>query len=175
MSRVAALLAELEAGGRTLAIAESLTGGLLIDAFVQVPGASRVLRGGIVAYATPFKHQLLGVDAGLLAREGPVHAEVARQMAKGVRTAFDLGGERAEVGVATTGVAGPAAQDGNPPGLVFVAAAVGRHSAVRSAQFAGDRAQIRAQAVSLAIDLLAELLERASAVRGDEALETVTE
>jgi nicotinamide-nucleotide amidase len=77
----------LRSQGRTLAVAESLTGGLLADAFVRVPGASAVLLGGVVAYATPVKHTVLGVDADLLDREGPVDPEVARQMADGSRPA----------------------------------------------------------------------------------------
>ena len=81
----AALVATLRARGQTLAIAESLTGGALSAAVVDVPGASAVLRGAVVAYATDLKHDLLGVSVDLLAAEGAVHPEVARQMADGVR------------------------------------------------------------------------------------------
>ena len=113
------------ARSETLAVAESLTGGALAAALVDVPGVSAVFRGGVVAYATDLKHALLGVDAGLLAREGAVHPEVARQMADGVRRAAggDLGAgddgrggarsagrpdARARVYVAVTGPAGRA-------------------------------------------------------------------
>lgn len=81
----AAALEELRRRGLTLAVAESLTGGALSAALVSVPGASAVLRGAVVAYATPVKASLLGVDPGLLAAHGPVDPEVARQMARGVR------------------------------------------------------------------------------------------
>ena len=97
----ARVLGLLAARSTDLAVAESLTGGLLAATLVDVPGASTVFRGGVVAYATPAKHALLRVDADLLARVGPVDAEVARQMALGARAAFGAG-----VGVATTGVAG---------------------------------------------------------------------
>ncbi|MBE9940161.1 CinA family protein, partial [Cellulosimicrobium cellulans] len=94
---VVELLGALEARGWTLATAESLTGGLLSATIVDVPGASRVLRGAVVAYATDVKESVLGVDGGLLAAHGAVHPEVARQMAERVRDVL-----RADVGVATT-------------------------------------------------------------------------
>ena len=107
----AALVAALTARGLTVAVAESLTGGGVTAAVVDVPGASRVLRGGVVAYATELKAALLGVDADLLARTGPVHPDVAAQMARGVRSRLD-----ADLGLATTGVAGPGRPGGAPAG-----------------------------------------------------------
>nr|WP_203643699.1 CinA family protein [Streptomyces sp. SID14478] len=103
--------------GETLAVAESLTGGLVAAELVAVPGASKAFRGSVTAYATELKHRLLAVDAGLLAAHGPVHPEVALQMAAGVRDALG-----ADWGIATTGVAGPEPQDGQPVGTVYVAA-----------------------------------------------------
>ncbi|WP_375399647.1 CinA family protein [uncultured Amnibacterium sp.] len=160
VDRAAALLERLAADGRTLAVAESLTGGLLADAFVSVPGASRVLLGAVVAYATPVKHSLLGVDARLLAREGAVHPQVAEQMAEGVRAAVAVDGRSADVGLATTGVAGPDPQDGQPPGTVFVAAAVAGTVLVLSSRFEGDRDRVRHDAVALALDALTQALDR---------------
>lgn len=148
----------LKASGRTLAVAESLTGGLLTDAFVQVPGASAVLLGGVVSYATRLKHEVLGVDAALLEDEGPVHPEVARQMADGVRRALAMDGRIADVGVATTGVAGPDPQGGRPPGTVYVAVAIGTRRIAAAGRFPGDRAAVRAAAVGLALDTLAAQL-----------------
>jgi nicotinamide-nucleotide amidase len=107
VTAAADVLALLRERGLTLAVAESLTGGALCDAFVSVPGASAVLRGAVVAYATPVKASVLGVDAALLEREGPVHPDVARAMADGVRRVLAVDGRPADVGVATTGVAGP--------------------------------------------------------------------
>src|ERR687883_1168607 len=137
----AALVATLRARGQTLAVAESLTGGALTAAVVDVPGASTVLRGGVVAYATDLKHALLGVDADLLAAEGPVHPEVARQMADGVRERLG-----ATWGLATTGVAGPDPQDGVPPGTVYVAI-TGPDDRVERLLLPGDRGEVRAATV----------------------------
>ncbi|NNH07388.1 CinA family protein [Cellulomonas fimi] len=145
------MLHELERRGRTLAVAESLTGGLVAAALVAVPGASTVLRGAVVAYATDLKAALLGVDADLLARRGAVDPDVARQMASGVRDRLG-----ADVGLATTGVAGPAAQDGNPPGTVHVAVATPAGCVVRSLRLDGDRPRVRASAVDAVVRLALE-------------------
>jgi nicotinamide-nucleotide amidase len=153
------VLALLRERGRTLAVAESLTGGLLTDAFVQVPGASEVLLGGVITYATELKHEVLGVDRRLLDAEGPVHPEVARQMADGVRRALAVAGRIADVGVSTTGVAGPDPQGGRAPGTVYVGVAIGTRLIAVSGVFPGDRAAIRAAAVGLALDTLAARLD----------------
>lgn len=145
------LLARLSATGATLALAESLTGGLLADAFIAVPGASAVVRGSIVAYATDLKATLLGVDAELLRAHGAVHPEVAEQMAAGVRERME-----ATYGVATTGVAGPDPQDGQPVGTVYVGLAGPNGRAHARLDLHGDRAMIRAGAVAGALALLTE-------------------
>ncbi len=88
--------------GGTLAVAESLTGGLVAAEITSVPGASKVFKGSVTAYATELKHRLLGVDATLLVQRGAVDPQVAAQMAAGVRTMLG-----ADWGIATTGVAGP--------------------------------------------------------------------
>ena len=147
------ILQELEARGWSLAIAESLTGGLLADAFVSVPGASKVLRGSVVAYATALKHELLGVDAELLKSRGAVDAEVAIEMAVGA--ANRLG---ADVAVSTTGVAGPDEQDGKSVGTVFVGLLTPEGSNVIELHLAGSRAEIRSQAVTAAVAALLKVL-----------------
>ena len=151
--RAEALLAALRAHGLTVAVAESLTGGLVTAALVDVPGASASVRGGVVAYATELKAALLGVDADLLARVGAVDPLVALAMARGVaeRTGSD-------VGLATTGVAGPDPQDGHAPGTVHVACVGPGWSEVRSARLEGDRAAVRSGARDLVLDLAAELV-----------------
>ncbi len=154
--RTARLVSDLTRTGRTLAVAESLTGGAVVAELIRVPGASLVVRGGIVAYDTALKHSLLGVSAELLAAHGPVHAEVAAAMAEGVRSALTVDGHPADVGLATTGVAGPDPQGGAPVGLVFVAVTDAVGTVVREHRFAGDRAAIRAAAVDAALALLAE-------------------
>jgi nicotinamide-nucleotide amidase len=143
--------------GLKLALAESLTGGALASAIVDVPGASKVLLGSIVAYDTALKTGLLGVDADLLARVGAVDAEVAAQMAAGARStlaAASATGISSVIGLACTGVAGPASQDGKPVGLVFVALDAPGGAQVQEFQFAGDRAQIRSSVVAAALKLL---------------------
>jgi nicotinamide-nucleotide amidase len=148
--KAAAVLATLQARGETLAAAESLTGGLLSATIVDVPGASKVFRGGLIVYATDLKHTLAGVDAELLAVRGPVDPDVALALAQGAARAC-----KATWGVATTGVAGPDPQDGVPVGTVFVSVA-GPIAQVRRLTLAGDRAQIRRAAVDAALALLQE-------------------
>jgi PncC family amidohydrolase len=149
----------LAARGLWVATAESLTGGLLAAAVTDVPGASRVFRGGVVAYATDLKHELLGVDADLLARVGAVDPAVAVEMARGAR--HRLG---ADLAIATTGVAGPDPQDGQPPGTVFVGLAeAGRAWPVDVSVRGGDvgtRAQVRAHTVHAALQVLVDHLGR---------------
>ncbi|MGQ5640382.1 MULTISPECIES: CinA family protein [unclassified Streptomyces] len=147
--------------GETLAVAESLTGGLVAAEITSVPGASKVFRGSVTAYATELKHELLGVDATLLAQRGAVDPQVAGQMATGVRKALG-----ADWGIATTGVAGPEPQDGRPVGAVFVAvdgpltprpgsAGGGKVEALR---LNGSRAEIRMESVRSVLALLLEQL-----------------
>ncbi len=144
--------------GWTLGVAESLTGGAVCAALVAVPGASAVLLGGVVAYATPVKHTLLGVDTELLERYGPVHPEVARQMAAGVREAVGVDGLPSDVGVSTTGIAGPESPDGQPVGTVHVGVVTPTVSLTRPFRFEGDRDAVRAQTVAAVLDALAAAL-----------------
>ncbi len=135
----AELLALAGARNCSIATAESLTGGLVSDAFVGVPGASAVFRGGVVAYSTDVKAAVLGVPEALLAEHGPVAAATAEAMARAACRLFGAG-----IGLATTGVAGPEPVGRIPPGVVFVAAALRDGTAlVRQADCLGDRAAIR--------------------------------
>jgi nicotinamide-nucleotide amidase len=158
-ARVAALLSVFDEKGLHLAVAESLTGGLLTSAFVDIPGASKVLLGSIVAYQTELKHQLLGVSRPLLQEQGSVDAEVVAQMATGIRvklankTGID---EAFVVGIATTGVAGPESQDGKPAGTVFIGISGPTGDFVYPLDLAGSRADIRAATVTAAVDALWE-------------------
>jgi nicotinamide-nucleotide amidase len=160
MTAAAALVAALTERGWSLGVAESLTGGALTAEIVAVPGASAALLGGVVAYATPVKASLLGVDAEFLDEHGPVHASVAVQMATGVRAAVAIGGRPADVGVSTTGIAGPDSPDGQPIGTVHIAVATPSGVRALAFLFAGDRASIRAQTVDAAIEaMLAQMGE----------------
>lgn len=159
----ASILNELEARGFKLAIAESLTGGLLSAEFVSVPGASNVLLGSIVAYHSALKHELLGVSRTLLENQGAVDPEVAAQMAGGVRAKLANKTNTDEdrvIGIATTGVAGPDAQDRVAVGTVYIAisgpGAIGE--LVYAHKFAGGREAIRTTTVAEAIGALGECL-----------------
>ena len=142
------------ARGLTVATAESLTGGLVCAALTSVPGASLVVRGGIVAYATDLKSTSLGVPADLLAERGAVDGDVALAMAQGVRRVVG-----ADIGLATTGVAGPDPQDGEPVGTVFVAVSGPGVEVVERLALAGDRAAIRAASVAAVLTRCRDALE----------------
>src|SRR3954469_20734272 len=144
------LLDRLVARGETLATAESLTGGLLAATIVDVPGASNAYRGGLVVYATDLKATLAGVPAPLLDAHGPVDPSVAAALAAGARERC-----HADWGLATTGVAGPDPQAGQPVGRVYIAVAGIGEPLVRRFDLAGDRAAIRRATVDAALDLAA--------------------
>ncbi len=145
----------LLARGETLAVAESLTGGALGATVTAVPGVSATFRGGVVAYATELKTELLGVPADLLARTGPVDPLVAAAMAAGVR-----GRLGSTYGLATTGVAGPDPQEGHAPGEVYLGLAGGARLRLlhRRVDLPGDRAAVRAGAVLAGLRFLHEIL-----------------
>ena len=143
------VLARLQAGGQTVAVAESLTGGLVAAALTDIPGASSSFRGCVVAYATELKARLLGVNSRLLDRYGAVHPQVAAEMADGVRSRL-----AATFGVATTGVAGPDPQDGQPVGTVHIAVSAADDTVVRTVALGGNREEIRRLTVEHALGLL---------------------
>jgi nicotinamide-nucleotide amidase len=157
-SPASALLDLLVDRGETVAVAESLTGGLLAATIVEVPGASRAFRGGFVVYATDLKASLTGVPADLLAERGPVDPDVAVALATGARERCG-----ADWGAATTGVAGPDAPDGQPVGLVYVAVAGPGRSLVRRLDLPGGRAEIRRATVDAALSLLRDAVSAAGA------------
>ena len=155
------LINRLSDQGITVACAESLTGGLLTALLTEVPGASAVVRGGLVVYATDLKASLAGVDRHLLADRGPVDPAVAMALARGARSVCG-----AAVGLGLTGVAGPDPQDGHPIGTVHVAIAGADIGEVRSRHPAeleplpagwSRRQHIRVSAVHLALTMLTTL------------------
>ncbi|HVB51288.1 MAG TPA: competence/damage-inducible protein A [Acidimicrobiales bacterium] len=136
--------------GLTLAVAESLTGGLIASRLVNVAGASGWFRGGVVSYASQVKFDLLGVP------EGPVvSASAAEFMASGVRTLLG-----ADVGLSVTGVAGPEEQDGQVAGTVFVGLAIGESVESVALRLPGDRPRVRAYSAISALDVLRRALDR---------------
>jgi nicotinamide-nucleotide amidase len=148
----------LGARGQTVGTAESLTGGLAAAALTTVPGASAVFRGGIVAYAADLKHSLLGVGSELLARVGTVHQDVALAMARGARERL-----AADVGLATTGIAGPDPADGQPVGTVHIAVATANTAIHGRLAIDGTRDEIRQMTVDHVLELLVRALMEANA------------
>ncbi|MCA1007953.1 nicotinamide-nucleotide amidohydrolase family protein [Rhodococcus hoagii] len=141
--------------GQTLATAESLTAGLLAATVAGVPGASAVLRGGLIVYATDLKGSLAGVDSAVLASDGPVAASTAAQLAEGARDRC-----AADWGIGLTGVAGPDPQDGHAPGTVFLGVSGPDGTEVTALQLSGERWEIRFGSVRLAVSSLLDRLAR---------------
>ncbi|GAA1808548.1 CinA family protein [Nocardioides hankookensis] len=145
----------LRAAGETVATAESLTGGRLAALLTGVPGASDVYVGGVVTYATELKASLLGVPERVIEEHGVVSSECAQAMAAGVRA---LTG--ATYGVATTGVAGPAEQEGKPAGTVFVGIAGPDLVAAVALELRGRRGQIQDRTCREALSSFEQVLRR---------------
>jgi len=139
--------------GRTVATAESLTAGMVSAVLADTPGASGMLQGGVVAYQNSVKEAVLQVPTDLLARAGSVDPDVARAMAAGARTVLG-----ADVGLSTTGVAGPEAHDGKPVGRVYIGIATAAGTAGFEYSFTGNRPYIRAAACAAALERLLEAL-----------------
>ncbi|MGH3761053.1 MAG: CinA family protein [Gemmatimonadales bacterium] len=152
------LIVTLRERGETVATAESLTGGLVVAALTSVPGSSKVVRGGVVVYATSLKNELAGVDAAALAEHGAVHPLIAEQLARGARITC-----RASWGIGLTGVAGPDLQDGVEPGVVHLAVAGAGGTTVHTIGIDGNRHQVRAGAVRAAFDLFSSQLAEPAA------------
>ncbi|MEO6530071.1 MAG: CinA family protein [Specibacter sp.] len=140
----------------TVATAESLTGGMVAATLVQVPGASGMLQGGVIAYQNDIKERLLGVSPSLLETLGSVDPQVACAMALGVCAAAG-----ARVGISTTGVAGPDAHQGKEVGHVYIGVALDGEALSYEYHFAGDREMIRTQATQEAISLLEQVVRAA--------------
>lgn len=174
MSLAGDVVATLTARGETLAFCESLTAGLAAATVAEIPGASAVLRGSLVTYATDLKATLAGVDTHVLNREGPVSPITAELMAAGARRVCG-----SDWAVSFTGVAGPDGQDGHPVGEVFIAVAGpdgvwaqraridGRMHVARGVEvFAGNRAEIRAWSVSSGLEALVDRIRGTNGTGG---------
>lgn len=141
--------------GKTLATAESCTGGMIGAMLTAVPGASRVYKGGIISYWSEVKQSLLDVDGTDLINLGPVSAQVAASMAIGARNALN-----SDVAVSVTGLAGPDGDEfGRPVGTVFVGFSCASKTIVRHFCFSGDREAVRRQAAEAALRLILEMCE----------------
>jgi nicotinamide-nucleotide amidase len=159
VSRQAFIIQQYRRLGLPIAVAESLTAGLVAATLADVPGASHVLLGGITAYQTPLKHRLLGVDKALLEERGAVDPQVAEEMALAARERLAMGPLVSVVGISTTGVAGPDWQDEQPPGTVFIGLAAESGVEHFAHHFGGGRQAIREATVAAALDHLWEHID----------------
>lgn len=138
--------------GKTLATAESCTGGGIGAELTAVSGASAVFKGGVISYCNEIKHSLLGVPVELLESKGAVSAPVAEAMALGARKAL-----HADIAVSVTGLAGPGGDEfGNPVGTVFIGYSDENLTLARHFLFSGTREEIRTQAINQALQLILE-------------------
>lgn len=139
-------------GEKTLATAESCTGGGIGQLITTVPGASKVYKGGVVSYCNEIKHMLLGVDTEMLQELGAVSAPVAKAMAEGARKAL-----RTDMAVSVTGLAGPDGDEyGNPVGRVYIGYSDTDIVECREFTFPGGRESVREQAIRAALTLILE-------------------
>ena len=135
---------------KTLAIAESCTGGFIGHTLTNIPGASAWFKGGVIAYADQAKTDVLGVPAATIKEHGAVSAPTARAMAEGARRRF-----KSDFAIATTGIAGPTGgTPGKPVGLVFIALATARGTSVKKYIFKGSRLNIKKQTLNAALSML---------------------
>lgn len=140
--------------GRTLATAESCTGGGIGEALTAVPGASKVYKGGIISYCNEIKENLLEVSGEALSFHGAVSAPVAEAMARGARQALNT-----QIAVSVTGLAGPDGDEyGNPVGTVFIGYGDENSTVSRKFLFTGNREEIREQAIKASLQLILEML-----------------
>lgn len=144
----------LKERGETIAAAESLTGGMMGEILTEAEGSSDYFLGSLVTYATDAKRTVAGVPPEVLEGPGAVSEETARLMARAAADRF-----QADLGIATTGVAGPASQEGKPPGLVYVGASYGGRVEARRVRGYGDRESIRRIAANSALDLGRRMLQ----------------
>ncbi len=139
--------------GKTLATAESCTGGGIGAALTAVPGSSAVYKGGIISYTNEIKENLLGVPAAMLAKFGAVSEPVAQAMAEGARKQL-----QADIAVSVTGLAGPGGDEyGNPVGTVFIGYADATKAYAKEYHFPGDREEVRNQAICAALQIILEV------------------
>ena len=138
--------------GKTLATAESCTGGMIGATLTAIPGSSTVYKGGVISYTNQVKHDLLDVPMEVLDGVGAVSAPVAEAMASGARKAL-----KADIAVSVTGLAGPSGDEyGNPVGTVYIGYADKERCIAKAFLFSGDRDQIRCQAAEAALQMILE-------------------
>jgi len=142
------LIKKLQEKNLTLAVAESLTGGLVAASLTEIPGASKVFKGSITAYVDEIKQNVLNVKDETITNFTSISKQVALEMAINVRTIM-----KSDIGISTSGVAGPEKSAGFLPGLVFVAISIGDHNMCQKLEITGDRSKIRNQTVKELLQL----------------------
>ena len=142
------LIKKLQEKNLTLAVAESLTGGLVAASLTEIPGASKVIKGSITAYSDEIKQNVLNVNEDTITNFTSISEQVALEMAINVRKIM-----KSDIGISTTGVAGPEKSAGFAPGLVFVAISIGDHNMCQKLEITGDRSKIRNQTVQEILQL----------------------
>ena len=142
------LIKKLQEKNLTIAVAESLTGGLVAASLTEIPGASKVFKGSITAYSDEIKQNVLNVNEETILKFTSISEQVALEMAINVRTIM-----KSDIGISTTGVAGPEKSAGFAPGLVFVAISIGDHNMCQKLEITGDRSKIRNQTVQEILQL----------------------
>ena len=142
------LIKKLQENNLTIAVAESLTGGLVAASLTEIPGASKVFKGSITAYADEIKQNILNVKDETITNFTSISEQVALEMAINVRTIM-----KSDIGISTSGVAGPEKSAGFAPGLVFVAISIGDHNMCQKLEITGDRSKIRNQTVQELLQL----------------------
>ena len=156
MSEEKSLIEQLIASGKTLATAESCTGGLIGKLLTDVSGSSAAYLGGIISYSNEVKHHVLGVPQELLDTYGAVSAQVAKAMAEGAKRVIG-----ADLAVSVTGIAGPKSDNTNKPvGLVYIAVTDGVTTDVQEYHFSGDRQQIRNATAQTALSKVSSFMAR---------------
>jgi PncC family amidohydrolase len=142
--------------GKTIAVAESCTGGLISSKITDVSGSSGYFRGGVIAYSNTIKRRLLDVSAISLKRYGAVSKEVVIEMAKGVKSLA-----KTDIGLGITGIAGPTGGTKNKPvGLVYIGLVTNKKRMVKEFRFKGPRIKIKSLAAQAALNLLCAHLSR---------------
>jgi PncC family amidohydrolase len=142
------LIKKLQEKNLTISVAESLTGGLVAASLTEIPGASKVFKGSITAYSDEIKQNILNVNKETITNFTSISEQVALEMAINVRKIM-----KSDIGISTTGVAGPEKSAGFAPGLVFVAISIGDHNMCQKLELTGDRSKIRNQTVQEILQL----------------------
>ena len=144
---------QLKAQGKTIACAESCTGGLLTSRLTDVPGRSGYVRGAVVSYTNEVKEQLVGVRPETIDAYTEISAETAREMAQGIRRLLST-----DIGVGITGLAGPGGMAGKPAGLVYIAVSGSKGTVVKPCQFQGGRLSVKQQSADQALQMIQDYL-----------------